>query len=308
MDILLHILWNNVLPLSLVIGLGITLHRIFSLDIKTLSKLNFYLFSPAIMFELLYGTAISMQMFGQVLLFFVLFMLLQYAVLEVVVRVRKYKGGMRAAMRNSVLFYNSANYGIPINQLAFAGNTYTLSVQIIIMMMQSLIPNTYGIYSVNAHKADWRAIRKVILSMPVIYVIPLALLLRGLQVPLPGFVDISVGYLSDAFIGMALFTLGVQLGDMKGFLTRKLAADVGIATGLRLIAGPLLAWGVVTMMGIDEMMGAALIVSSAVPTSLSSVLLAVEFDNEKDFASQSVLVSTALSIVTVTAVIYLLRI
>ncbi len=307
-DILLHILWNNVLPLSLVIGLGIVLHRIFSLDIRTLSKLNFYLFSPAIMFELLYGTALSMQMFGQVLLFFVLFMLLQYAVLEVVVRVRKYKGGMRAAMRNSVLFYNSANYGIPINQLAFAGNTYTLSVQIIIMMMQSLIPNTYGIYSVNAHKADWRAIRKVILSMPVIYVIPLALLLRGLQVPLPGFVDISVGYLSDAFIGMALFTLGVQLGDMKGFLTRKLAADVGIATGLRLIAGPLLAWGVVTMMGIDEMMGAALIVSSAVPTSLSSVLLAVEFDNEKDFASQSVLVSTALSIVTVTAVIYLLRI
>jgi predicted permease len=306
MDIFLHILWNNVLPLSLVIGLGILLHRIFSLDIKTLSKLNFYLFSPAIMFELLYGTAISMQMFGQVLLFFVLFMLLQYAVLEVIVRLRGYKGGMRAAMRNSVLFYNSANYGIPINQLAFAGNTYTLSVQIIIMMMQSLIPNTYGIYSVNAHKADWRAIRKVILSMPVIYVIPVALLMRSFQVPLPGFVDISVGYLSDAFIGMALFTLGVQLGDMKVFLTRKLAADVGIATGLRLIAGPLLAWGVVLLLGVDDMMGAALIVSSAVPTSLSSVLLAVEFDNEKDFASQSVLVSTALSIATVTAVIYLL--
>ncbi|MFB9277780.1 AEC family transporter [Cohnella cellulosilytica] len=308
MDIFLHILWNNVLPLSLVIGLGILLHRIFKLDIKTLSKLNFYLFSPAIMFELLYGTAISVQMFGQVLLFFLLFMLLQYAVLEVVVRLRGYKGGMRAAMRNSVLFYNSANYGIPINQLAFAGNTYTLSVQIIIMMMQSLIPNTYGIYSVNAHKADWRAILRVILSMPVIYVIPVALLLRSFQVPLPGFVDIAVGYLSDAFIGMALFTLGVQLGNMKGFLTRKLAADVGIATGLRLIAGPLLAWGVVLMMGVDEMMGAALIVSSAVPTSLSSVLLAVEFDNEKDFASQSVLVSTALSIATVTAVIYLLRV
>jgi len=308
MDIFFHILWNNVLPLSIVIGLGIVLHRIFKLDIKTLSKLNFYLFSPAIMFELLYGTSISASLFGQVLLFFVLFMLLQYAVLEVVLRVRRYKGGMKAAMRNSVLFYNSANYGIPINQLAFAGNTYTLSVQIIIMMMQSLIPNTYGIYSVNAHKADWRKIRAVILSMPVIYVIPVALLLRGFSVPLPGFVDISVGYLSDAFIGMALFTLGVQLGDMKGFLTRKLALDVGLASALRLVAGPLLAWGVVLILGIDELMASALIVSSAVPTSLSSVLLAVEFDNEKDFASQSVLVSTALSIVTVTVVIYLLRI
>jgi predicted permease len=308
MDIFLHIFWNNVLPLSIIISLGIILHRIFNLDIKTLSKLNFYLFSPAIMFELLYGTAISLELFGQVLLFFVLFMVLQYGVLEVVIRLRKYEGGKRAAMRNSVLFYNSANYGIPINQLAFSGNPYTLSIQIIIMMMQSLIPNTYGIYSVNAHKADWRVIRRVILSMPVIYVIPIAFLLRGFEVPLPGFVSISVGYLSSAFIGTALFTLGVQLGSMKGTLSRKLVLDVGIASILRLLVGPLLAWGVVLLLHLEGMMAAALIVSSAVPTSLSSVLLAVEFDNEQDFASQTVLVTTAASIVTVTAVIYLLRI
>ncbi|RKP57415.1 AEC family transporter [Cohnella endophytica] len=308
MDIFLHILWNNVLPLSLIIGLGILLHRIFTLDIKTLSKLNFYLFSPAIMFQLLYGTAISASLFGQVLLFFLVFMLAQYALLELVIRLRKYDGGKKAAMRNSVLFYNSANYGIPINQLAFAGNTYTLSVQVIIMMMQSLIPNTYGIYAVNAHKADWRHIRKVILSMPVIYVIPIALAMRGFHVPLPGFLDISVGYLANAFIGMALFTLGVQLGSMKGGISRRLAVDVSIATSLRLLAGPMLAWGVVLLFDLNAMLSAALIVSSAVPTSLSSVLLAVEFDNEQDFASQSVLVSTALSIVTVTAVIYLLRV
>jgi malate permease and related proteins len=308
MDIFLHILTNNVLPLSVIIGLGILLHRVFTLDIKTLSKLNFYLFSPAMMFELLYGTAISLQLFGQVLLFFVIFMLAQYGVLEIVVKLRKYDGGKRAAMRNSVLFYNSANYGIPINQLAFSGNPYTLSVQIIIMMMQSLIPNTYGIYSVNAHKANWREIRKVILSMPVIYVIPIAFLMRGYHVPLPDFLTISIGYLSNAFIGTALFTLGVQLGSMKGTISRKLALDVGIATALRLLAGPLLAWGIVLILDLHGMLAAALIVSSAVPTSLSSVLLAVEFDNEQDFASQTVLVTTALSIVTVTVVIYLLRV
>jgi predicted permease len=308
MDIFLHILTNNVLPLSVIIGLGILLHRVFTLDIKTLSKLNFYLFSPAMMFELLYGTAISLQLFGQVLLFFVIFMLAQYGVLEIVVKLRKYDGGKRAAMRNSVLFYNSANYGIPINQLAFSGNPYTLSVQIIIMMMQSLIPNTYGIYSVNAHKANWREIRKVILSMPVIYVNPIAFLMRGYHVPLPDFLTISIGYLSNAFIGTALFTLGVQLGSMKGTISRKLALDVGIATALRLLAGPLLAWGIVLILDLHGMLAAALIVSSAVPTSLSSVLLAVEFDNEQDFASQTVLVTTALSIVTVTVVIYLLRV
>ncbi|MFD0670621.1 AEC family transporter [Cohnella sp. GCM10027633] len=308
MDIFIHILLNNVLPLSIVISIGVVMHRIFDLDIKTLSKLNFYLFSPAIMFQLLYETEISLKLFGQVMWFFLLFMGAQYLVLEAVIRLRRYEGGKRSAMRNSVLFYNSANYGIPINQLAFSGNPYTLSIQVIIMMMQSLVPNTYGIYSVNAHKADWRDIRKVILSMPVIYVIPLAFLLRGFEVPLPQSIDISVDYLANAFIGTALFTLGVQLGSIRGTLSRKLAVDVGLSSALRLIVGPLLAWGVVLLLGLDGLMAAALIVSSAVPTSLSSVLLAVEFDNEQDFASQTVLVSTVCSIATVTAVIYLLNI
>ena len=83
---------------------------------------------------------------------------------------------------------------------------------------------------------------------------------------------------------------------MEWKVSRSLAIDVGISGMLRLVAGPLLAWGVVTLMGIDGLLAAALIVSSSVPTSLSSVLLAVEFDNEKEFASQSVFVSTLLSI------------
>ncbi|GGF96711.1 AEC family transporter [Paenibacillus abyssi] len=313
MTIFWHILWNNVLPLSVMIAIGIILQRAFSLDIKTLSKLNFYLFSPAIIFDLLYKTDISLQVIGQVLLFFMLFMLLQYVVLEIVVRLRGYQGGMRAAMRNSVLFYNSANYGIPLNQLAFAGNPYTLSIQVLIMMMQSLIPNTYGIYSVNAHRSDLRAIWRTIASMPVIYVIPLAFALRGMQVPIPSFIDTPITYLAGAFIGTALITLGVQLGSMKWQLRGSMLADVGLSCFLRLLAGPALAWIVVWcldawVMEISPLMAAALIVSSAVPTSLSSVLLAVEFDNEPEFASQSVFVSTLLSIVTVTVVIYMLQI
>ncbi|MFC5701136.1 AEC family transporter [Cohnella faecalis] len=307
MNILLHILMNNVLPLTVMIAVGMAMEKAFKMDIKTLSKLNFYVFSPAIMFNLLYRTDIPLKLFGQVMLFVLCFLAAQYAVLEAVVRIRQYDGGMRSAMRNSVLFYNSANYGIPLNQLAFAGNPYTLSVQILVMMTQSLIPNTYGVYNVNAHKAKWKDIRKVILSMPVIYVIPVALALRYFEVSVPGPIETPIGYLADAFIGTALLTLGVQLGGMKWRVSRSMAADVGISVFLRLVIGPALAALVVWALGIHGMMAAALIVSSAVPTSLSSVLLAVEFDNESEFASQTVFVSTVVSIVSVTTVIYLLH-
>ena len=300
----MHILLNNVVPLSLLIGLGFSLQKAFKLDIKTLSKLNFYMFSPAIMFQMLYESQLSMKIMGQVLLFFFTFLFVLAAVTEAVIRLRGYKGGMRSAMRNSVIFYNSANYAIPLNQLVFVGDPFTLSIQIIIMMMQSLIPNTYGVYSVNAHKQTLRGIMKTIFSMPVVYVIPIALLMRWFQIPVPEPAYITIDYIAKGFIATALVTLGVQLGTMKWSWN---FSDVAISNALRLCVAPLLGFAIVLAFGFQGDMAKALVLSCAVPTSLSSVLLAVEFDNEPEFSSQAVFSSTVFSIFTVTLVIYLLQ-
>jgi predicted permease len=131
--------------------------------------------------------------------------------------------------------------------------------------------------------------------------------MRNFNVPIPQPLATPIDYLSNAFIGTALITLGVQLGSMEWKIKRSLLIDVSLSGMLRLLVGPLLAWFIVWLMGLDKLTAAALIVSSAVPTSLSSVLLAVEFDNEAEFASQSVFVSTILSIITVTAVIFFLQ-
>ncbi|MBD2861471.1 MULTISPECIES: AEC family transporter [Paenibacillus] len=304
MSYFVYILLNNVVPLSLLIALGVILQKSFQLDIKTLSKLNFYLFSPAIMFQMLYESQLSFKVMSQVLLFFFVFFFASFGLVEIVMRIRGYKGGMRSAMRNSVIFYNSANYAIPLNQLVFVGDPFTLSIQIIIMMMQSLIPNTYGVYAVNAHRQKLKDTLKTILSMPVIYVIPIALIMRGFHIPVPQPLYISIDYIAKGFIATALTTLGVQLGSMKWQLKLK---DVAISNFLRLCAGPLLGFLIVWAFGFEGDMAKALILSCAVPTSLSSVLLAVEFDNEPEFSSQAVFSSTVFSIFTVTFVIYLLQ-
>jgi predicted permease len=61
------------------------------------------------------------------------------------------------------------------------------------------------------------------------------------------------------------------------------------------------------MLGIEGITAKALILSCAVPTSLSSVLLAVEYDNEAEFSSQAVFSSTMLSLITVPFTIFLLQ-
>jgi predicted permease len=300
-----HILLNNIVPLSIMISIGALLYRLFKLDIKTLSKLNFYLFSPAVMLKMLYESSISIAVLGQVLLFFSIYFAVLIGITEAAIRLRGYKNGMRSAVRNSVIFYNSANYAIPLNQLVFVGDAFTLSVQIIIMMMQNLIPNTYGIYSVNSEQKDRKRVWRTILTMPVIYIIPLAFTLRGFHVPIPQFVYTPLNYVSNAFIATALLTLGVQLGSMKWKLN---LSDVLLSNVLRLCAGPLIGFAVVKALGFHGPLAQSLVLSCAVPTSLSSVLLAVEFDNEPEFASQAVFASTVFSVFTVTFVIYAIHV
>lgn len=300
-----HIILHNIIPLSIMIGLGAGLYRRFQLDIKTFSKLIFYLFTPVMIFKLLYESELSAVILFQIIGFVVSFLLSLYAITEMMVRFRGLDGGMKSAMRNSVLFYNSANYAIPLNQLVFANNPFTMSIQLIVMVFQSVLPHTYGIYAVNAHKSTLKDTLRTISRMPVIYAVPLAILLKELHVPIPQPVYEPVTYIANGYTALALLTLGVQLAQMKWQPER--LADIAWSNALRLCGGPVIGFAIVWAMGLNGLMAQALVLSCAVPTSLASVLLAVEFDNEPDFASQAVFASTVLSTVTVTIVIYLIR-
>jgi predicted permease len=304
MAIFISILYHNIIPLTLMIAAGIVLHRAFRLDIRTLSKLIFYLFTPAVIFRLLYESTISFSTMLKVIGFVLVYLVVLGCVAEIAMRIRGTAGRLRTAMRNSVLFYNSANYALPLNQLVFVGDAFTLSVQSIVMILQSLIPYTYGIYSVSAHKAGGRETARKILSMPVIYCIPLALLMRGFHIGVPAPIYTPVTYVADAYMAIALLTLGVQLGSMKWTLK---IPDVYLANVLRLCVGPAVGFAIVLLFGFHGLIAKALVLSCAVPTSLSSVLLAVEFDNEPEFASQTVFASTVFSVLTVTFVIFLLQ-
>ena len=46
-------------------------------------------------------------------------------------------------------------------------------------------------------------------------------------------------------------------------------------------------------------------ISSSVPTALNTALIAVECNNNKDFAAQTVMLSTALSAITMAGVVYI---
>jgi len=104
-------------------------------------------------------------------------------------------------------------------------------------------------------------------------------------------------------VPLALFTLGAQLSETK---IRLKDLSLFIAVIGRLIISPLIAYGLVLLFGIEGLMAQVLILGAAAPTAVNSVLLSIEFEGDYEYASQVVMLTTLLSIITVSIIIQLL--
>ena len=62
MDVFLYILTHNILPIICIVCLGFLMGKKFPMDVKTLSKLNFYVFVPTFTFYQIYTTALPDSM------------------------------------------------------------------------------------------------------------------------------------------------------------------------------------------------------------------------------------------------------
>lgn len=289
-------------PIAALIMVGMMMQKIFALDIKTLSKILLYLFLPSVLFVMAYESSISSKTLFEVLLFLGIFYGVMLFIVEIYVRIRRHGAGMRGAVRNSVILDNNGNYGIPLNQLVFMNDPFALSLQIIVMITQTFLLSTFGLFNVTGH-LKLRQFLKTIASFPSIYCLIIAFTLNHLDVDIPMVVFTPIHYLADGFIAVALITLGVQLGSMKWNLGNW---DAIISNFLKLCVAPIIGFLIILIMGIEGISAQVLFLTCTVPTSLSGVLLAVEFESEQNFASQTAFSSTIFSIVTVTFWLYVM--
>ena len=173
MQVFLHILNNNIVPVFFLIFLGYILNKKFSLDINTLSKANFYIFVPIFLFTNIYTTKVPIEMI-KVLIFVVMVLLFNAIVGNLISRKLGYDTG-KTRLLNSVMFYNSANVGLPLITLVFSGDPYiidgttpyldmAIAVQITVLFVQNITTNTLG-FNAGRSSLHWKESIKKIFSM-----------------------------------------------------------------------------------------------------------------------------------------------
>lgn len=301
MDVLSLIILNVILPVFLLIGAGAVLHLKYTLDLTTLAKLNTYLLMPALSFVNVYESSMSADTLLHVLSFLVVQSAALMLVSTAISRAAKFDPGLSATFKNSVVLVNSGNFGLPVSQLVFHQNPLGLSIQIIVMIFQNLLTYTYGLYnSVSINNRGLQAM-KVFLRNPVIYAFVAGLLLHLLSVDIPQSIWTPIDNTADAFLAVALVTLGAQSASLKLI---RFSLPLTLSFLGRLVLSPAIAILVITALSLEGTTAQALFIASSFPTSRNSSLFALEYGNHPDYAAQAVLMSTVFSIVTVTVVVY----
>lgn len=301
MSDLLQLFLNNLLPVFLAAAVGYLASRYIQLDVRTVSQLVFYVFSPCLIFSLLVHSNLGnsdilkgMLFSGAVILIAGLFAALTGMTLRVERR-------MLAAVIITSMFMNAGNYGLPVVLFAF-GET-AVSFASVFFVTSAALSYTLGVFIASSGSASLSKSFKNLLQIPTVYALLGAwvFLQTGWQVPLA--LDRTVTLLGNASIPGMLILLGMQFRhiQLKGILK-----PLSITVATRLLFSPLAALLLASVFKLSGAARQAGVLEASMPTAVLTTVLATQFDAEPSFVSTAVIVTTLLSPLTLTPLLYYL--
>jgi malate permease and related proteins len=304
-DTLYLIILNVILPVFILIGLGAFLHRKFSFDMHTLSKLNTFLLLPTLSFVNIYETSLKGEILVRIIGFLTIQNLILMLLSALLAKVFKFDRSLSATFKNSVVLNNSGNFGLPVSQLVFQENPLGTSIQVVVTIFQNFITYTYGLMTSVSVNTKGLGAMKEFFKNPIIYALLLGMIFNALTIKIPFFIWRPIDDISNAFLAIALITLGAQSAFLK---ITKFSLQLILSLIGRLVFSPIIAFIIIIVLNLEGTTAQALFIASSFPSSRNSALFALEYKNHPEYAAQSVLLSTLFSSITVTVVVYLAKI
>jgi predicted permease len=292
---IINLFLNNLAPIMLIAGSGYILGKRFQINPRTFSQVVFYFFSPCLVFNSLVKNQLSESDFLSVAGYAVAIVFLLGLLSWGIGSALHLERHLLAAVMITSMFNNAGNMGLSVTYFAFgdAGLAYSS----LIFVIYGTLTNTVGAMIASMGKSGLRQAVLVLLKMPIVYALILGVLFSSQGWQLPPFLDRGVTMATYATIPCMLILLGVQLQRARWTGHRRALTT---ATGLRLLAAPVIAIGLSALFGLQGPTRQASILEASMPTAVMCTILATEFDIEPAFVTSVVFMTTILSPLTIT--------
>ncbi len=301
MSMLGEILTNIIGPILLVVGIAFIADRKLELDSRALSRLLVYVFTPFLIFKGVAYSDLSGDEAGQLIAVAALMSAAVAVAAWLLARQARFDRQMAAAFTLSATLVNAGNYGLPLSRFAFGAAGEERAI--VFFMTTLLVSYTLGVFLASFGRLSARGALRNVFTVPLPYAAALGLAVNLGDVTLPLPVERAVHLLADATIPVMLVVLGAQLSRAS---VRGRIQPILLASGLRLLLGPLIALGLVVLLGLSGLTRQVAIVQSAMPTAVVTGVLASEFGADTEFVTATILVSTVTSVATLTILLSLI--
>ncbi len=300
---LLTIFVDNMIPVLAIAAVGVALRRRLNVNPAMVSSMMFYVFSPALAFDAIYRRDISGGDFLRVYIGTLALLAAIGALSFLFLRWQRISPREFATTLVSTFVFNGANFGISIVSFAFGAEALTYAV--IIYIAGSTVAWTLGPYVSSSGKASMLQSFQSVLRTPVVYALVLAFALKAAGIEeLPPALSRTSQLLADASIPLMLVLLGLQLG---GFQKPDRWRLLLLGTTIRLVLAPLVAIVCASLLNLEGAARFAFILQAGMPTAVLTLILAYEFDTDRDLALNLIMTTTLISPITLTLLIYLLQ-
>jgi predicted permease len=295
---------NNLLPVLLCAATGFVLGRTLHPDVKTASRIAFYIFSPCLVFVSLERVNITGSEFGKLAFFTIAVSIFVGGLAYLAGRLLGAGRQVLASLVVASMFVNSGNYGLAATKFAFGDAA--LARALVCFVFGTVVVYTLGILIASMGKFTISQAFLQLIMVPAFYGLVAAAVVRQTNWQVPLFLDRSVSMLGDASIPLMLVILGLQMAEARAW-PRNRVALISVASFLQLIITPLVALSIAHWIGLAGLTRQAAVLQASMPAAVVTTILAVQYDLDSTLVSGTVVLTTLLSPLTLTPLIaYLL--
>ena len=288
-----------ILPVFLIAAVGASVHKIKPLNTEALSQTILYIFSPALVFHGLSTTALPLTNLVNILIFSFLLLICLYIVGQLLGFLTHSEGGTKKTLIISSIFMNAGNYGLPVAYFAFGDEGLTTAI--VFFVIQATLGWTVGIFLATQGSQSTIDSIKTVFKVPTTYAAILGVTVSAISINIPSWLLKSTDILGDAAIPAMLIMLGIHIGANIRITKLKPVIAAGL---VRLLISPLIAYGITLLLPLTLLETKILILVSAMPTAVFTIILATEYGGDPELSSNIVIGSTVFSLLTVTVLLF----
>jgi malate permease and related proteins len=299
---LLGLFWNNLFPIFLIAGLGYLIGRWKKISPKPLAQVVFYIFSPALIYDIIAHSELSSTDILKVGSITILSTIILTGLAYIAGKILRLDRKLSAALILVSILPNAGNYGLSVNLLTFGDDA--LAYASIYFSFSVIVMFTLGVFIASMGSTSIQGSIKSLLKVPSIYAVIIAFTFLAYNLHFPSPVEHAITILSDATIPAMLVLLGLQFQQITP--NNHLGA-LASGTVLRLLISPLLGFGLASLFNLQGAVLQAVVTESAMPSAVTNTVLATEYDVEPAFVASVVFFTTILSPFTITPLLAFLR-